>query len=210
MNKAKLNGKIYNVVNDTDDYFNNPMYFNDDLIAIKNDDTVYPVRKSVNMYEPGVYFNDSNTMCRFVHPSKEEANLYTAENIIDFDSSESIKDLIEKSDKLNNLKREILLNPDDIFSPSIMENDSSEMKILKEAIHKKHIDINKYEDRFGASFLNDKRKISNGNSMTLVKLKSTCEALDIKVTLTLEDENDNVPNPIGEKLSIQITGGGNK
>ena len=32
-----------------------------------------------------------------------------------------------------------------------------------------------------------------------------CNALDIKATLTLEDKNRDVPNPINKSISVEIT-----
>ena len=79
------------------------------------------------------------------------------------------------------------------------------MKAMKEAINLKHIDIDKYEPRFGPNFNNDKRLLKK-DSITFRKLKDVCEALDMKATLKLEDANPNVPNPIGKKIAIDLTG----
>ena len=35
-----------------------------------------------------------------------------------------------------------------------------------------------------------------------------CDALDIKATLTLQDKDNDVANPMGETISVEITGQG--
>ena len=79
------------------------------------------------------------------------------------------------------------------------------MKALKQAITDKHIDLDKYESRFGPNFNNDKRLLRK-NSITFGKLRSICDALDIRVTISIEDSAPDVPNPIGRTIIADITG----
>ena len=92
-----------------------------------------------------------------------------------------------------------------MFIPEIGSDDTPEMIALKQAIMDKHIDIDKYEQRFGPNYNNDKRLLKKGN-ITFGKLRSICDALDIKVTLTIEDSAPDVPNPIGRATTAEITG----
>ena len=103
-------------------------------------------------------------------------------------------------------EKEILTNPDNIFIPTISEKDSPAMRGLKQAIIEKRIDIDKYQDRFGKeNFPNDKRKFKD-TDITMFMMNRMNKALDIKATLILEDKSPDVPNPIGRKISIDLTG----
>ena len=57
-----------------------------------------------------------------------------------------------------------------------------------------------------ANFNNDKRLIKK-NSITFGKLRNICKALDIRATLTMEDTNPDVPNPMGRKVEVCLTEG---
>ena len=43
--------------------------------------------------------------------------------------------------------------------------------------------------------------------MTIKKMKGFADGLDMKMTLTIEDKDPNVPNPIGKPISIVINSG---
>ena len=102
-------------------------------------------------------------------------------------------------------ERSILTTIDNVFAPDITENDTPEMKAIKQAILDKHIDLDKYEPRFGPNYNNDKRLLKK-NSITFGKLRSICNALDIKASITIEDAGPDVPNPIGRVITAELTG----
>jgi len=131
---------------------------------------------------------------------------YSVDNVINFSNSKSFKEIIQKQNKLKSMERIILTNPDNITIPKIGENDSPEMIGLKKAIIAKHIDLDKYSSRFGNNYSNDKRLL-NDETITMSKLKTMFKALDIKATLIIEDKNDSIPNPIGEQIYVELTGG---
>ena len=99
----------------------------------------------------------------------------------------------------------MLSNSDNLFKPIPKENDSPEMKAMKKAICLKNIDIDAYADRFGDNFNNDKR-LMKGSNITLSKAKSIGNNLDMKITLTISDARPDVPNPIGESITVDICG----
>ena len=115
-----------------------------------------------------------------------------------------MKDFLSKNAQIRDMESTILSEIDSVFTPSIGENDSPEMKAFKEAIIMKHIDINKYAPRFGDNFLNDKRILKTG-SITMNKLISMCQKLDIEVQLTLRDASDDVINPMSEEITTILT-----
>jgi len=47
-----------------------------------------------------------------------------------------------------------------------------------------------------------------GRRISHLKLRSICNALDIKATITIEDAGPDVPNPIGRTIVAELTGGG--
>ena len=51
----------------------------------------------------------------------------------------------------------------------------------------------------------DKRLLKKRN-ITFGKLRSICKALDMKATITFEDANPNVPNPIGKTITAELIG----
>lgn len=197
-NKARIGNKIMDVV-ELNDYMNNPS--TDSYVAINYDGYLYPVRtKSDGL--PGYY--QCGPLGHLVAPvTEEDKKIYSSDNIIDFNNVSNFKEVIDKQNQLRSAERIILTNPDNIFTPEIRENDAPEMVALKTAIIKKNIDIDKYEQRFGNNFNNDKR-LFNNSSITLAKLKGMGKAFDMKMTLTIEDSSPNVPNPIGERITVDL------
>lgn len=200
VSKAKIDDRIYDVVN-FDDYVANPSAYDSNFTAIVEGDTLYPIRGR-NDTRPGLY--PGNPFYRYVDPEEDEKKRYSSENIIDFDDVKSIKDVIEKQNKIKNAENAILTTVDNVFIPRIDENDSPEMVALKQAVIAKEIDLDKYEQRFGPNFNNDKR-LFNRNTITLTKLKTMFDVLDMKATMIIEDKSPDVPNPIGRQVIVDLT-----
>ena len=137
-------------------------------------------------------------------PARGGSKRIPEKNIVDFNDISTMKDFLSKNAQIRDMESTILSEIDSVFTPSIGENDSPEMKAFKEAIIKKHIDINKYAPRFGDNFLNDKRILKTG-SITMNKLISMCQKLDIEVQLTLRDASDDVINPMSEEITTILT-----
>ena len=204
MEKSKIQNRIYDVMS-FDDYIKNRDNVDPSFLAVRDGDYMYPIRpKTSNL--PGIYMM-SPDLYRFKDPvTEEDKEEYSIKNIINFEDAKSIKEIIIKQNKLKNAERTILTTPDNIFVPVIGEDDSPEMAGIKEAVIAKKIDIDKYQGRFGSNFSNDKR-LFNDKSITLTKLKTMFKALDMKGTLIIEDLNEEVPNPIGRKIVVDLLGG---
>lgn len=198
--KAKIADKIYDVVSFEEFSKNSDMYTNG-FTAISEGDYVYPIRGKFDTVpgayptEPVVFFEDPKT--------DAERTMYSTSNIINFSGNSSLRELIDKQNKLLSAERSILTTIDNIFVPDIGENDTPEMKGLKQAIIDKKVDLDKYEPRFGPNYNNDKRLLRR-DSITMGKLKSLMGVLDMKGTLIIEDASPNVPNPIGHKIVIEL------
>ena len=202
--KAKLGDAIYDVITMEEFNSNRDFYRSSPVAVIGGDGFLYPLR--TNSYDTRPGFIDEGAMQFFNIPRGQECPIYSERNIIDFSQASSIKDIIESQTKLANAEREILTSIDNLFIPPVNDDDTPEMSLLKQAITDKHIDIDKYESRFGANYNNDKRLIKKSN-ITFGKLRNICRALDIRATLIMEDTDPEVPNPMGTKINICLTDG---
>lgn len=203
LEKAKIGEAIYDVI-DVEEYYRDPNAYTS-FTAIKgNDGYIYPIRTKTDN-RPGFY--PTGGVDFFKIPMGTECQEYTQQNMINFSDAKTLRDVIQTSQKLMNAERSILTTIDNVFAPEISDNDTPEMKAVKEAILAKHIDLDKYESRFGPNYNNDKRLLKK-NSITFGKLRSICDALDIKASITIEDADPTVPNPIGRVISADLTGSG--
>lgn len=204
MQKAKIDQKIYDVIS-IDEFNRNPEVISQDMFtAIRDNNTIYPMRSKTDT-RPGAYFVGYGV--QFIEPSETEKQKYSDDQVIDFSHAENLKEAMEMQDKLHSAEREILTTVDNVFTPKITESDTPEMKGLKEAVTAKHIDLDKYEQRFGPNYNNDKR-LFNRDSITMSKLKMMLSVLDMKGTLIIEDKANDVPNPIGRKIVVDLTENG--
>lgn len=207
MKKAVINNKIYEVIQ-PDEYAKMNGVYDMSSVAVEFNGLLYPI--TTNSKVPGLY-NVNNCFSKYVDPSDDERDKYSTDNIINFEAN-NMKQVIETSQMLKSVENEILSTPDKIFIPSIKSSDEPELAALKQAIINKNIDFDKYEQRIGSTFTNDKRLFSSKyNSISLPKLKSLSDALDIKVTLILEDKEGDIANPMNDKIIVELTGdGGNE
>lgn len=199
--KARIGQKIYDIIDlDVYNLIDTNIY---GPCAVEFNNHIYPERARGDK-SPGIYKEDWGSY--LIHPQDDDGT-YSSDNIINFSDTENIKELIEKSNKLKDLERDILTSPDNIFIPKISSRDEPVMRGLKEAVIAKNIDIYKYAPRFGANFQND-RRLFNNTSITLSKMTSFLNNLDMKGTLIIEDAAPNVPNPIGYKIVIDLNNPG--
>ena len=209
LKKAKVDGKLCDVIS-LDELHNNPALYQTGNIGIQVSteygDMVLPYKPTVQAYsspslKPGVY--PIGNVGEKIYLPEDDIKDYQPE-IIDFSSTKSIEDYIAKQGHLKNIEKEILTTQDNIFKPPIGENDTPEMRALKLAIAQKNIDIDKYASRFGENFPNDKRKMKD-DKISLLLLKRIGEALDMNIQIKISDVNPNVPNPMGNPITIQVT-----
>lgn len=156
---------------------------------------------------PGIYTNGMVYYQRF--PDDIENSEYNKKNldIVDFSDIKNIEEFLDKNSQIREMETTVLTDIDSVFTPPLLQDDSQEMRAVKDSIISKHIDINKYAPRFGDNFLNDKR-ILKTNSITMNKLISICEKLDIEAELTLRNANPDVPNPMSKEVTVILTNSG--
>ena len=201
--QTNIDGKLLNVV--TYDEFVNNLELNANYsTAVQMGDSILPVRSPNEPNLPGIRLN--GPLCEITPPNPDDEQ-YKVSNMIDLSDVTKMEDLIKKQGMVRDIEQEILTSPDNITVPNISSLDSPEMRGLKEAIIAKHIDFDKYSDRFGSNFANDKR-ILKTNSITQKMLKRILRNIDVKATLILEDTSPNVANPMGKRIEIDITENG--
>ena len=201
--QTNIDGKLLNVV--TYDEFVNNLELNANYsTAVQMGDSILPVRSPNEPNLPGIRLN--GPLCEITPPNPDYEQ-YKVSNMIDLSDVTKMEDLIKKQGMVRDIEQEILTSPDNITVPNISSLDSPEMRGLKEAIIAKHIDFDKYSDRFGSNFANDKR-ILKTNSITQKMLKRILRNIDVKATLILEDTSPNVANPMGKRIEIDITENG--
>nr|DAP83865.1 MAG TPA: hypothetical protein [Caudoviricetes sp.] len=212
MKKAKIGRRILDVIDESE--FIRRSSLNPDIVAslaedtaIEKDGHVYPVTKQYSKDVTGVTDLGKVLLYSLTEQDKS-ADEYKVENVIDFENVKSLQESISKQNQLMSAERTILVSPENIFTPVIKEEDTPEMKLLKQAICLKGIDLDNYKQRFGSDYNND-RRLFEQNSITFFKLKRLAEIMDMNVSLSLEDK-PGAPNPIGEKLTIQITSDGER
>lgn len=196
--KIIIDDTVYDVI-DVETAKHNPSIVDLNTAIDIGDGYVYPLR-NITDSRPGAYLLSNGQYMEYRGPCREE---YSISRAIDFGNSENIKDLISRQAQLVQQERTILSEVDDVYVAEVTQEDTPHMAALKTAINSKHLDLKKYESRFGSNFNNDIRLL-NKHDITMKKLASFAEKLDMTVTLTIEDADSDVPNPIGEKIVANI------
>lgn len=206
MRKMKIRDALYDVITYDEFCRNRPLYmrYPESVAIMLGDGFVYPIRNPASDFRAGMYPMGMG-MDYFKPPiSRYEIADYSQSNIIDFSEAKTFRDVITSQERLNKEERSILTTINSLTVPVIQDSDEPAMVALKEAIIAKHIDLDSYDYRFGQSnFPNDKRLLKK-DSISLKKLVSYCNALDIKATLTLQDVNPDVPNPMGRNITYDL------
>lgn len=191
------------------DYFRSPNFYVSKGTAIDiGQDHVFPVISDIDK-TPGIVIKPGKPIAFCKNTDTPEMEKYETSKVIDFSNSKDAKEFMEKQTLLHQLEKDVLSNPDNIFSPETDSSEAPAMQLLKKAVCSKHIDLDKYEPRFGSNYANDKR-LFNKPSISMQMLTRVCNALDIKATLTLEDQEGDIANPMGpeNKMSIELTNAG--
>lgn len=212
---ATVDGRLVNIITE-EEYASNWRLYNEDptscaAIALEVADLsgekfALPIRGK-NDDRPGIYQEGSVYFVRFPKESDECMYKTSEIEIADFREVTAIQDFLLKNQQVRDMETNVLTDIDSVFTPHIGKSDSQEMKAFKQAIIKKHIDLDRYQPRFGSNYLNDKRILKTGN-ITMNKLISMCEKLDIEAELTLRNAGPNVANPMGSEVTVILTNNG--
>ena len=179
---VNISGKQFGVF--SQEYFNSHMEIlkDDDHCAVeieRNGKTyTLPIRTNINnINQPGIYSSDGKiAVITYPDPEEECEFMPTGDDVLVFSDHTSLQSLSDAKKKLDENINKLIENVDggDIYKPPLLETDSAEMRAMKECIIAKNIDLDKYKDRFGANYPNDKRKLKDDN-ITLNMISRMCE-----------------------------------
>lgn len=218
---AVVNGKTLNVYSERQLFDNFQDLSTDEQAAIyvNNNDgtrTILPVRVGYkSMEKPGVYPSadkDGNKYAFLHFPETEQEKkeyIPDKEHLVDFKDADGIQELMNMTDTLNKSINQYLetdINSGNIYRAKIGEFDSPEMKGLKQSLTAKNMEIDKYGEKFGANWANDKRKLNDDN-ITMFLLKRMCKNFDIDIDLVFRDHSPDVPNAMGKTITVNLVPG---
>lgn len=204
MRRVVLNNTMYDVAT-MREYAMSPDIYDDRTTAILSDGYVLPI---ISPTDNSIGINMSGHMLCTVNlpESEEDKQTYSENNIIDMSRPKSYGEVMEKNHQLRDAEREILMNVDSITTPYISDRDTPAMRGLKESIIAKECDIDCYSGRFGANYPNEKRLLKE-EDISMKKVIVYGNAMDMKISMTFEDASPDVPNPMGKKVTVVLTGG---
>ena len=148
------NGKIYEMV-DLEEYGNHPEKYlgRSDVGIIVEDkehdvDLILPLRDSYNgnPITPGVY--NAGCIDFTIMPDQASYKKYIPGKTVSLSNKMDAKQIIESGEALSRLDEPFITTPDNITVVPITSMDEPEMRALKTAINEKHIDLDKYANRF--------------------------------------------------------------
>ena len=204
--KKYIDGKRYDVYDQSNAPTNPDGIDNNSAMLI--DDVVLPFRRvtetAPGLYNTGMIMPNGMPVMIKKMPTEEEAEAYsTKTGFVDFGDIKSIRDYMEKVDEERKLTEAYVSNVENVYIPTIQENDSLFMKGFKKAIALKSMDIYSYRDKFGTNFNNDKRSMES-SSITLKKWEDIAPNLYMKMTITFDNADPNVPNPMARPVTVEI------
>ena len=217
---AVVNGRTLNVYNQQQFFENFQDLSTDDQAAVivdapNGDRVILPVRNGYkSMDKPGLYpvsGEQDNNYAFLSYPTEKDKENYTPKgaSLVDFKDADGIQSLMEMTDKLRESTNDYLTcdcTSGNTYKAVMKDTDSPEMRGLKRCITEKHIEIDKYGDKFGANWANDKRKLYD-DSITMFLLKRMCTNFDIDVDLVFKDRSPDVPNPMGKTITVNLVPG---
>lgn len=206
--KAAVNGQVVDVIDYTEYAKHIDSYKMRSDVAIpvnmNGKEILLPLKGEYNsnVTVPGIY--NAGCVDFLIYPDEAFAERYIPKDFISMSNTDSIKELIKNGDVARKLDEPFITSPDSITNIPVKDTDQPEMKGLKMALNAKNIDIDKYAQRFGDNFPNDKRQLKNSNA-TLKIIKRFCENCDMEVTLTFKDKSPDVPNPMNTEITVSLT-----
>ena len=216
--EAAIDGRTVNVFDEeTFMQYHDLLQTNSSIaVKIKTDDgeAILPVRgklttKSVMDSKPGVYIGQMYDYYSIPVTEKDKKEYYPgSDRRVDFSDAKSMQELLDKSDKINSIKNQMLESSDSMTQAPLKPDDKPAMRGLKLAINAKGIDLDKYKDRFGENYPNNKRKLAD-TDITLFQLYRYCECLDMEMDITFRDAAGNIANPMNKVITVNCYPGNN-
>lgn len=202
MRRKIIDNNLYDVVT-MEEYASSPGAYDHDNTAILVGGTILPIQNSTD--QVGIVISDP--ICVMHMPESDYMKVQcSTENMIDMSNPTSLAEIIDKNEQMRDAEKEMLMNVDNITLPVITAEDSPLMAGLKESIIAKQCDQDSYASRFGPNYPNEKRLLKD-HDISAKKAVVYGNAMDIKISVTFEDANPDVANPMGKKITKVLTGG---
>lgn len=154
--------------------------------------------------EPGIYIDPKDESVYLIDPyTPDDKKKYSMDGKISTIDPQKIIDAV-------NNKEEILIaipESSKIFLPTLNNSDDILKRLVKQALIKKGIDIDQYKHRFvdKNALFNFKQVIKGDNKLSMLLFDRGCEALNLKYTIIIEEQDPN--NYIGAPLEEKIISG---
>ena len=207
---TKLNNKMYDVIT-PEEYAKSPDIYNSTFTALSYDElgVVLPIRNRLDIVnEVGVYPTREVNIINTQNINED----YSSNRVLDLNSG-NMREVLSKSEVIKSMESEILTSSDNVYCPKIREEDSPALKAIKNAAGMKSCDLDSYAYRFGSNYNNDIRHLKNLGEgkgkkvkISLDKLVSIADKLDMSVQLVIEDKSPDVPNPMKDKVVVLLNG----
>lgn len=210
MRKLTINDKMYDLVTE-EEYFNQKDYYDDTNVAIEVEyqgkRIGLPIAKNKNMV--GI-FNNGALSYYNIPKNIADYECNAANKYIDFNDISNINEYYEKSIQYSDAEKEIVSNNINQSRPKIKDTDSPLLKLTKQTITDKNIDLDKYSHKFD-NYNNDKRLLSSSNNdITIKKANNMLEKLDVDMYVITTNKNSDVPNPMPNPLIRRVSGDGDE
>lgn len=217
---AVINGKTLNVYTQDQFFDNFQDLVSDEQAAVaieqNGERVILPVRSGYkSMEKPGIYpcpveYDKHYSFLSYPETESDKKEyMPDDDHIVNFKDADGIQSLMTMTDKLNKSINQYLesdISSGNMYRAPIKETDSPEMRGLKLALTEKKMEIDKYSERFGANWANDKRKLNDDN-ITMFLLKRMCTNFDINVDLVFTDQSSDVPNAMGKTITVNLVPG---
>ena len=174
--------------------------------CIEKDNVIYPVFQNPIYGRALPYF--VSTEWANLYFNRENTEGYEADKIVDLTNVKNTEELITKQEELRNSEIATLVaNSGEVFSPVIREEDSTALKLVKECLTAKRINVNNYKTRFDSScdFSNTIRLLTNedNHTISIQKMQLIGDKFDINFKITASDKKQ-APNPMREKITKEL------
>lgn len=178
-------------------------YLHGELFYLYNGEISESELNNAKKLQPGIYWNTDANKAILIHPGEDEISKYTAEDKIgDIDSRKIIDEINEHPEILVEL-------PDKAKSQSntlqIRDNDDILKRLIKMAFNLKGLTIEDCSEGFPEKNMRFNYKAAvtkNGGELSIKYFNRGIDALKLRYTIIVEEENPNDPMGIGLKEPI--------
>lgn len=208
MRKLTIEGKMCDLLT-KDEYIKNKDFYDTDNVAIEtnynNHHIGLPIAKNKNAN--GIYIGGPLTYYNI--PSNiEDYECNTQNRYIDSSKVSNLNEYYEMTIQYSDAEKEIVTSNINQSKPKIKDSDSPLLKLTKQTIIDKNIDLDRYSHKFD-NYNNDKRLLSSSNNdITIKKANNMLEKLDVDIYIITANKNPNVANPMPNPLIRRVSGDG--